>query len=50
MLILSEFFKKKKKNHHFLIYYLFSVLISIYQLVWVSKFKFHWIIATEINH
>jgi len=43
-------FQKKKKNHHFLKYYLFSLLISIYQLDWVSKFKFHWIIATEINH
>jgi len=52
MLILSDFFFFFffKKNHHFLIYYLFYVLRSIYQLVCISKFKFHWIIATETNH
>jgi hypothetical protein len=48
MLILFEFFKKKKITTF--LYIIYSLLISIYQLVWVNKFKFHWIIAIEINH
>jgi hypothetical protein len=46
----SLFAKHAWNIAHFLIYFLFFVLISIFQLVCLSKFKFHWVIATEINH